>query len=141
MTVLLDTNVISELRRPDRIPPIVRERLDSLSQGRILLSAITIEEIERGVLLLERKDAAQGSILRDWLEGHVLDAFAGRIVPVDTGVARQAAALQVDGTRRYADALIAASAMVHGATLITRDTQAVADIAGLVVLDPWGPSA
>jgi predicted nucleic acid-binding protein len=102
----------------------------------LFLSAITIQELEIGTLLVERRDALQGAILRAWLEDHVLPAFADRILPVYTAVARRAAALHVPDPRPIRDALIAATALVHDLTVVTRD---VADFAptGTRVFDPW----
>jgi len=88
------------------------------------------------VLLLERRDPAQGAVMRAWLESHVLPAFAGRVLPVDTTVALHCAKLHVPDPRAERDALIAATAQVHGMTVVTRN---VADFAstGVPVLDPW----
>ena len=100
------------------------------------MSAITVLELELGVLLLERRDPAQGAVMRAWLESHVLPAFAGRVLPVDTTVALHCAKLHVPDPRAERDALIAATAQVHGMTVVTRN---VADFAatGVPVLDPW----
>jgi predicted nucleic acid-binding protein len=98
--------------------------------------AITIHELEIGVLLAERRDPPHGRILREWLSGHVLVAFDGRILPVDTAVAQRSAQLSVPDKRPLQDGLIAATALVHGMTVVTRN---VADFAptGARVLDPW----
>ncbi len=104
----------------------------------LFLSAISVEEFELGVLLAERRDPAQGEILRRWLDDHVLPAFAGRILAIDTVVARRAAALHVPNPRPDRDALIAATALVHSLVVVTRN---VGDFAptGVEVLDPWNP--
>ncbi len=133
---LLDTNVVSELRRADRADPRVRAWADTAPVGAAFLSTISILEIELGVLLSERKDPAQGRILRHWLEDQVLSQFDGRILPVDLDVARQCARLHVPDPRSSRDAMIAATALVHAMTVVTRN---VADFAptGVPVLNPW----
>lgn len=133
---LLDTNVLSELRRRDRINPKVATWSDSIHPSDLFLSAITILEIEAGTLLIERRDAAQGAVLRTWLEGRILPTFEGRILPVDTEVVRRCAGLHVPNPRAERDALIAATALVHRLTLATRN---VADFQpmGLEPINPW----
>src|SRR3546814_5932072 len=98
---LLDTNVVSELRkiRLGRADKNVAQWADSVDAVDLYLSAITVQELELGVFLVERRDSAQGAIFRTWLESHVLPAFAGRILPVDTAVAQRCAALHVPDPR------------------------------------------
>lgn len=133
---LLDTNVLSELRRPDRAHPRVIEWAADHPVGGCFLSAVTILELELGVMLAERKDPAAGRVLRAWLEGTVLTQFDERILPVDVHVARRCAALHVPDPRSQRDALIAATALVHGMAVVTRN---VADFipTGVVTIDPW----
>lgn len=135
---LLDTNVVSELRkiRFGRADKNMAQWADSVDAVDLYLSAITVQELEMGVLLAERRDPAQGAIFRAWLESHVLPAFAGRILPVDTAVAQRCAALHVPDPRPAMDSLIAATALVHGMTLVTRN---VADFqsSGVTILNPW----
>jgi predicted nucleic acid-binding protein len=135
---LLDTNVVSELRKVSsgRAHPRVALWDASTPAATQFLSAITILELETGVLLMERKDRIQGNLLRRWLTDRVLPTFEGRIVQVDTEVALRCAQFQVPPTRPYGDALIAATALVHGLTVVTRN---VADFAptGVPVLNPW----
>lgn len=133
---LLDTNVVSELRRPDKANAAVRDWAAGVPATHFHLSAITILEIEQGVLLMERRDAAQGAQLRAWLDGQVLPRFEDRILAVDTAVARACAPLHVPDPRSERDALIAATALVHGLTVVTRN---VADFRGSVerIIDPW----
>jgi len=126
---LLDTNLLSELRRRDRTHPNVAAWADGVQPADLFVSAISILEIELGVLRVERRDTAQGAILRSWLENQVLTAFDGRILPIDTAVARRCAGLHVANPRAKRDALIAATAMVHRLTVVTRN---VADF------EPWG---
>jgi toxin FitB len=104
------------------------------------ISTITLMELEAGVLLVQRRDADQGAMLRAWLNGQVIPGFAGRILPVDDAVALRCAALHVPDPRPERDALIAATALVHGMTVVTRK---VADFAptGVALLNPWTPPA
>jgi len=135
---LLDTNVVSELRkiRLGRADNNVVQWADSVDVVDLYLSAITVQELEMGVLLVERRDPPQGAVFRSWLESHVLPAFAGRILPVDTAVAQRCAALHVPDPRPAMDSLIAATALVHGMTLVTRN---VADfqLSGVTIINPW----
>jgi predicted nucleic acid-binding protein len=97
---------------------------------------ITILEIEVGSLLLARRDPARGAVLKTWIEDKVLPAFAGRLLPVDLAVARRCAQLHVPDFRGERDALIAATALVHGMCVVTRN---VADFQpmGVDLLNPW----
>jgi toxin FitB len=135
---LLDTNTVSELRkiRLGKADSHVADWADSVDAADLYLSAITIQELEIGVLLAERRDQPQGSVFRAWLDGHVLPAFTGRILAVDTAVARRSARLHVPDPRPVRDALIAATALVHGMTIVTRN---VADFepTGVPILNPW----
>jgi hypothetical protein len=138
MMYLLDTNVISELRKTKtakgdrRVEAWAR----SIAAASMFLSSICVLELERGTLLMERRDASQGAMLRSWLDDQVLPAFAGRILPVDASVALRCAALHVPSPRSYRDSLIAATAMVHGMTVVTRN---VSDFepTGVKLLNPW----
>ncbi|OZA30309.1 MAG: VapC toxin family PIN domain ribonuclease [Hydrogenophilales bacterium 17-61-9] len=135
---LLDTNVVSELRkvRLGKADRRVADWADSMDAADLYLSVISIQELEMGVLLAERRDPAQGAIFRTWLNGHVLPAFSGRILAVDTAVAFHSARLHVPDPRPVRDGLIAATALVHGMTVVTRN---VADFkpTGVPTLNPW----
>jgi toxin FitB len=135
---VLDANVVSELRkaasgRADA--KVVRWAL-STRPAAMFLSAIVLMELEQGVLLLERRDTRQGAMLRQWLEQQVRPAFEGRVLPVDDRVALSCARLHVPSPCKERYALIAATALVHGMTVVTRDT---ADFAptGVPLLNPW----
>ena len=135
---LLDTNVVSELRKAKagKADKNVIEWASNVSAESLFLSVITILELEIGIQLVERRDSAQGALLRAWLEGHVLLAFSGRILPVDVPVAQRCAKLHVPDPCSDRDALIAATALVHGMSVITRnfaDFQAT----GVELLNPW----
>ena len=135
---VLDTNVVSELRRAKagKADKNVTAWAASVSPGGLFLSAITILELETGALLVERRDPAQGAILRAWLDGHVLPAFAGRVLAVDTAVAQRCARLHMPDPRADRDALIAATALVHGMTVVTRNV-ADFELTGVPLLNPW----
>lgn len=137
MTYLLDTNVVSELRKPQRrADPAVRAWVGARAPSDLYLSAITILEIEICIARLRQRDVRQADLLLAWLEEDVLDAFDGRIAPVDVAVARRAARMHVPHPRPERDALIAATAVVHGMTVVTRN---VADFEpmGVPLVDPW----
>lgn len=138
MRFLLDTNVVSELRkiRLGKADPHVVAWADSVDAGDLYLSVVSIQELEIGILLLERRDPAQGALLRSWLNGHVLPAFAGRILDVDSAVALRAARLHVPDPHPVRDGLIAATALVHGMTVVTRNL-ADFDPSGVATLNPW----
>ena len=133
---LLDTNVLSELRRRERTHPRVAAWADSVHAGDLFLSVISILEIEAGTLLLARRDKAQGAVLRAWIDDKVLPAFAGRILPIDTAVALRCARLHVPDPRAERDALIAATALVHQLRVITRNC-ADFEPMGVDLLNPW----
>lgn len=135
---ILDTNVISELRkaRSGRANQNVTTWAASIPPADLFLTVINLLELERGVLLMEHRDAAQGAVLRAWLDQQVAPAFAHRILPVTNDVARRCARLHVPNPRNERDALIAATALVHGMTVATRN---VSDFTGTnaSVLNPW----
>ncbi len=135
---LLDTNVVSELRkiRAGKADSRVADWADSIDATDLYLSAITIQELEIGVLLAERRDPSQGSVFREWMDGYVLPAFNGRILAIDTAVAQRSARLHVPDPRPVRDGLIAATALVHGMTVVTRN---VSDFepTGVSILNPW----
>ena len=135
---LLDTNVVSELRkiRSGKADGHVANWADSVDTVDLYLSVITLQELEIGVLLAEHRDSARGAIFRTWLNNHVLPAFTGRILAVDTAVAQRSARLHVPNPRPVRDGLIAATALVHGMTVVTRN---VTDFipTGVTILNPW----
>lgn len=135
---ILDTNVVSELRkvRFGKADEHVAEWADSVNTADLYLSTITIQELEIGVLLAERRDPPQGAVFRTWLNGHVLPAFTGRILAIDTAVAQCSARLHVPDPRPVRDAFIAATALTHGMTVVTRDT-ADFEPTGVQLFNPW----
>ena len=139
---VLDTNVVSELRKATtgKARPGVVAWAASVPVGALFLSAISILELETGILLRERRDALQGNILRIWFAEHVLPAFSGRILAVDCAVALRCAQLHIPDPRFERDALIAATALVHGMSVVTRN---VGDFAstGVAIINPWDQDA
>jgi toxin FitB len=133
---LLDTNVLSELRRRERTHAKVGRWVDTVPAENLFLSAITILEIEVGALRAARRDTAQGAMLRAWMDSQVLPAFEGRILPADTAVAQRCARLHVPDPRAERDALIAATALAHRLTVVTRNVSDFAPM-GVELLNPW----
>ena len=135
---VLDTNVVSELRKAasGRADARVVAWAAALRPAALFISAITLMEIEQGTLQLERRDPRQGALIRRWFERQVQPAFEGRVLAVDDAVALRCARLHVPDPRHERDALIAATALVHGMTVATRNA---ADFAatGVPLLDPW----
>ena len=138
--ILVDTNVVSSLRRLDRADSNFAAWARSTPFTDLCVSVITIQELETGVLLVERRDPAQGKVLRDWLDNHVLENLGDRILPVDVMVAKRCARLHVPDRRPDRDALIAATALAYGLPVATRNT---ADFAptGVILINPWEASA
>lgn len=139
---VLDTNVVSELRKAKsgKVDRNVVAWASRVSAESLFVSVITILELETGVMLAERRDPKQGARLRSWLDQHVLPSFSGRVLPVDLDVARRCAALHVPDPRSERDALIAATAMVHHMTVVTRN-EADFSATGVSLLNPWNSVA
>ncbi len=136
---LLDTNVISELRKAKAgtAHPCVTGWAEHVPAALMFVSVISVHELELGVLLAERRDPAKGEMLRTWLDGSVVPAFAERILDVDLIVARRAASLHVPDPAPFRDALIGATADVHGMVLVTRNVRDFERFDGLEVSNPW----
>ena len=133
---ILDTNVISELRKGTRAQRSVRMWAQALPTASLYLSVVSILELEIGTLLVQRRDQKQGAILRSWIDAHVLPSFSGRILSIDTIVAQRCATLHVPNPRSDRDALIAATALVHGMTVVTRNLSHF-QATGVAVVNPW----
>ena len=133
---VLDTDVVSELRRPERAHPQVAAWAARTPLVLHFISSVTVYELEVGILLMERRDRAQGAVLRAWMDRQVLPRFEGRILSIDTAVARRAAALHVPDPRPERDAFIAATALVHAMTVVTRNVEDYRPT-GVEVLNPW----
>lgn len=135
---LLDTNVVSELRKAKsgKADQNVVAWAESIPARYLFISSITVLELETGVLLTERRDPPQGAILRAWLDNQVLPAFSGRIFPVDTAIAQCCAKLHVPNRCPDRDAFLAATALVHGMTVATRNIKDFTST-GVETINPW----
>jgi toxin FitB len=135
---ILDTNVISEIRKAKRgrADKNVIAWAAGVPPSTMFLSVITILELEIGVLQVERRDNIQGKLLRAWLDNHVIPAFPDRILGIDMTVAQRCAKLHVPHRRTDRDALIAATALVHGMTIVTRNVTDF-ESTGVDTHNPW----
>ncbi|GES53543.1 MULTISPECIES: type II toxin-antitoxin system VapC family toxin [Rhizobium] len=138
MKYLLDTNVVSELRKvgDGKGDANVTQWVASQDASELFISAITVLEIERGILSVQRRDASQGARLREWMDSRVRPEFVDRILPIDDAVATRCAHLHIPDRRNEADALIASTALVHGLTVVTRNIKDF-DGTGVIIVDPW----
>ena len=133
---LMDTNVVSELRRPSRTDAQVLRWLESVEDETLFLSAISLLELEIGALRLQRRDERAGKTIARWIDERVVAFFADRILPIDVAVAQRCAALHVPDPKPFRDALIAATALVHHFTLVTRNEPDFLSC-GVKLLNPW----
>jgi predicted nucleic acid-binding protein len=135
VSVLIDTNVLSEVRKGDRCNARVKAWYGDVPDQDIFLSALTIGEIRRGVNNIARRDAKSGAALERWLRG-LIQHFAERILPVDHAVAEEWGRMNVPDPLPVIDGLLAATARVHDLTLVTRSTRHVART-GVAYLNPF----
>jgi toxin FitB len=133
---VLDTNLVSEQRQPKKANPRVLAWASAQPIAAQFISVITLLELELGVLQKERRDPARGAALRSWLEGSVLPQFAGRIRPLDHRVALRCAQRHVPDRQAERDAIIAATAMVHDMTVVTRNASDF-QASGVKLFNPW----
>lgn len=139
MALLLDTNVVSAARRPERQEEAFRLFLRDYDIGEAFISSITLMEIRFGIQREEIRDPEFASDLSRWLGEIVLPVFEGRILDFSREAALAAGALPTPHKRPTADAMIAATALTHGLTVATRN---IADFTRLrvPVVDPWAHS-
>jgi predicted nucleic acid-binding protein len=135
---LLDTNVLSELRKGERCEPAVRAWARARPTSTLYVSVVSLMELEFGVLLMRRRDTVQGDRLLNWYEQEVLPAFERRTLVVDLAVTRRAATLHAPNRMPDLDALIAATALVHAMTLVTRNVRDF-ERTEVPLLNPWDP--
>jgi len=133
---LLDTNVVSELRKAaaGKADVNVVSWAQAVSAEQLYISAITLSELEMGVLSLARRDSQQGAILRHWLDNQVKVHFHGRILAFDASAAIIHAKLNVPDRVPAMDGLIAAIALANNMTVVTRNT---GDFPWVATLNPW----
>jgi len=139
LSYLLDTNVISELRKGERADANVRAWFGGLEDGEIYLSVLTIGEIRRGVENVRRRDPDSAAALDSWV-ARLSEAHRDRILPIDRAIAEEWGRMNVPDPLPVVDALLAATAKVSGLTFATRN---IADVesAGVELLDPFSSPA
>ncbi len=138
MMYLLDTSVVSELRKQTsgKADTNVVAWAKSVPADSLYLSVITIMELEMGALSIQRKDSRQGNLLRLWLDTQVIPSFSGRTISIDVPIAQCCAGLHIPDPRSERDALIAATAIVNGMTVVTRNSPDF-EPTGVKLLNPW----
>lgn len=127
------------MRRPERLPKAVADWLGAVESDALYLSVATLLELEIGIRRLERRDPRQGAMIRRWKSELVTPTFRGRVLPFDESVADCCAAMQVPDRRPLLNSIVAATAIVHKLTLVTRN---VADFLGMpvAIVNPWSSS-
>jgi len=139
--ILLDSNVISELRKPEtRQDPVLSAWASRSDFRNTYISVVTIFEIEIGILRIKRHDSLQAKVLEQWFKEKVLSVYRGRILNITTDIARSAAALQTPDVHQISDAFIAATALCHNLTLATRNMKDFLNT-GVRIVNPWDPDA
>jgi toxin FitB len=135
---LLDTNVLSETRKLAKGigSDQVKEWFTAQQSQDLYISVISLFEIERGILLLQRRDKPQAAILQKWFAQKLKPEFKSQTLGIDERIASECAALHVPDPKPYMDALIAATARVHDFTLITRNTKDFEPM-GARCINPW----
>jgi len=140
---LLDTNVISEMRKDSRtklsslkMDSYVKNWVKSVAPRNLHLSVISILELERGFHMLKRRDPEQAEGIRLWVRNRVMPSFDGRIIGIDIAIAQRCATLMIPNPLEYRDSLIAATALVHGMTVVTRNVRHF-EPTGVSLLNPW----
>ena len=136
---LLDTPVITELRqaRTGKADAGVVTWAGGVARQNMYISALSLLELESGVAQVERKDRPLGEALRGWLDGQVMTAFEGRVLAIDEAVVKRRATLPFSDGRGDRDALVAATALVHGLTVVTRHVSNFRT-GRVKVFSPWG---
>lgn len=132
---LLDTNVVSELRKRDRADAYVRAWFEEHDSVELWLSVLVVGELRRGVELLRRRDPAAGAALNDWLQTVITD-FGDRVLPITTAVCQRWAVLNVPDPVPVVDGLLAATALESDLALVTRNTADV-ERTGVSIINPF----
>lgn len=135
---LLDTETTAELRKASmrRGDRGLREWAAAVDVSDVYLSAITLQELEIGVRLSERDDPKRGAVMRDWITRQVIHHLSARVLPIDAAVALKAAELHRQSIWTLSHAFIAATASVHGLSVVTRSVASFSD-AGVNIVNPW----
>jgi predicted nucleic acid-binding protein len=131
---LLDTNVISETRKA-RADSGVMAFLSAAEAAGLFLSVLTLGELRKGVAAKHRTDPGAADQLGAWVDG-IETTFADRVLPIDAATARHWGELSANRSLPVIDTLIAATAISHGLTLVTRNTRDV-ESTGVPLVDPW----
>jgi len=139
VSYLLDSNLVSELRKQERADPHVRRWFAGADDAELFLSVLTFGEIRRGIELIQRRDRARALALNRWFHA-LVTGYETRILSVDQKVAEEWGRLNAVATLPAIDGLLAATARVHGLTLVTRNTRDVART-GVICLNPFLPAA
>lgn len=135
MSYLIDTNIISEIRKGARCDARVSAWYASIADEDLFLSALVLGEIRKGVELARPRDPDKAMALERWLRD-VEDAFNGRVLGIDNAVSDQWGRMSAIRSVPVVDGLLAATALTHGLTLVTRNDRDVADL-GAMVLNPF----
>lgn len=135
MSYLLDTNVLSELRKRKRCNPGVAEWFAGVEDSEIFLSVLVVGEVRKGIEMIRRRDSDAAAALESWL-GHLLGTFAERILAIDQEIAQAWGRLSVPDPLPVIDGLLAATAQVRGLTLVTHNLRDV-ERTGAAVLNPF----
>jgi len=135
LSYLLDTNVISELRKGDRADANVTAWFADVAEEEIFLSVLTVGEIRRGIESVRRRDPNSAAALDRWL-ALLREAHADRVVSIDGAITEEWGRMNVPDPLPVVDGLLAATARVLGLTLVTRN---IADVegTGVELLDPF----
>ena len=135
---LLDTNIVSEIRKiqQGKANPHLAAWVRQTPANQMYISAITLLELEKGIMRIERQDEQQGTILRAWLDQQVKPAFRGRILPFDEYTAPICATMHTPNPQPITDSLIAAIAKQHGLTVVTRNVKDFAET-GVKIFNPF----
>ncbi len=137
MSFLIDTNIISEVRKGDRCDPAVAAWWSGVAEDDLWLSALVLGEIRKGVELARRRDPQKAAVLETWLSD-VVSGFGDRVLHVDAAVAEEWGRMNAIRPVPVIDALLAATAKANGLTLVTRNEADVAGL-GVEVLNPFDP--